>query len=84
MREQKEKCIFYKKNKDGINDCSGILTRHHVRFKCEGGSNDKGNLVPMCQGHQRFVHSKDTWGGEDFSYLRNNQNSTWMKRNERI
>lgn len=72
MREKKEKCIFYNAElqKRGVNPCNGMMTKHHVHYKCEGGADKPNNLVPMCQGHQRFVHSKDIWGDEDFSYLK--------------
>lgn len=49
--------------------CSGTITRHHVQYRCEGGQNSRGNLVPVCLAHQRFIHQKPGWGDEDFKYL---------------
>jgi hypothetical protein len=49
--------------------CSGELTQHHVRYRCEGGTRDPRNLVYVCEGHQHFVHSRETWGDESFEYL---------------
>jgi len=54
--------------------CSGMMTKHHVHYKCEGGADKPNNLVLMCQGHQRFVHSKDMWGDESFAHLKRRYN----------
>ena len=50
--------------------CGDLITKHHVIYKCETANGKGGLVVPMCQAHQTFVHSKDTWGDEDFAYLR--------------
>jgi hypothetical protein len=65
----KKECLF--RNKLGIkpdpNPCSGRMTKHHVLYKCEGGTFTP--TIGMCEGHQRFVHRKNSWGGENFDQL---------------
>lgn len=83
MKERGE-CIFAKFSKnlgvDPLVPCSGVMTRHHVWNKAEGGNgvlnwqyqgeeHQGRNLIGMCEAHQRHIHSSQVWGGEDFSYL---------------
>lgn len=59
---------------DDPNPCGGPLTRHHVRYRSEGGTNEPSNLVTLCRQHHDWVHSRDFtglhWGDESFAYLR--------------
>jgi hypothetical protein len=67
----KERCIFDKPIYKGDGDlCEGPITQHHVLYRCEGGKQTRSNLIPMCRHHQDWVHSKNVWGGEDFSNLK--------------
>lgn len=51
--------------------CSLQMSRHHIRYECEGGSDNENNKVDCCMGHQRFIHSSYVWSGVDFSFLLN-------------
>jgi 5-methylcytosine-specific restriction endonuclease McrA len=39
------------------------LTAHHVKYVCEGGKHDTDNLVTLCWGCHRKMHSVDTKQG---------------------
>lgn len=58
-----QECLFA--NKLGIDPdpvpCSGGMTRHHVLYRSEGGRDELENLVPMCEGHQVFIHRDSEW-----------------------
>lgn len=34
----------------------GRLTIHHIVFKSDGGKNEKGNLIALCEECHSFVH----------------------------
>ncbi len=59
---------------DDPNPCGGHLSRHHIRYRSEGGTNDPCNLITLCRKHHDWVHSRDftgmRWGDESFAYLR--------------
>ncbi len=61
--------------------CSGKLTMHHVRHRCEGGTRHRLNLVPVCERHQRFIHSRDAWGDEHFGHLSRDWKLALSRRN---
>lgn len=65
-------CILSKEYlgvKETLNKCWGKMTRHHVQYLREGGRDTEDNIVDMCEGHQKWVHSTEKWGGEDFMHL---------------
>jgi hypothetical protein len=48
--------------------CCGMLTKHHVLQKSEGGAG--GKTVMVCEVHHRFINDHSAViGGEDFSHL---------------
>lgn len=69
--KQKRQCAFFNRLQiePDPHPCSGINTDHHVLFRRENGSDKPENLIPLCEGHQKFVHSRDNWGDEQFDDL---------------
>lgn len=43
----------------GVNE-SGVLSRHHVKFKSHGGKDEAGNLRLLCDACHRAKHHRQT------------------------
>jgi|SRR5262245_13423110 len=41
---------------------SPVLHQHHIRPRCEGGCNDKDNLVHLCPNCHSLAHELYKWG----------------------
>lgn len=69
--KQKRQCAFFNRLQvePDPNPCSGINTDHHVLYKSENGNDLPSNLIPLCEGHQQFVHRTNEWGSENFDEL---------------
>lgn len=68
-----KRCVFNIPGLEAHQDdrCRGMLTRHHLLYQSEGGSDEPHNLVWCCRRHQAWIHKHgEKWGDEDFSFLK--------------
>ncbi|MGB9911363.1 MAG: HNH endonuclease [Microgenomates group bacterium] len=54
------------------------LTFHHIVFRSEGGSEEKSNLIPLCEDCHRFLHALIGENG-----LEENNKGSFKKRKKR-